>query len=226
MKNNLVTIFNLDQHGIEEVKPLINRAILKNMAFFKIPTFPFKIYFYHSKNKGPNWLVASSNFEDLLIRILTPTAFINYSHRSLMDYQKILTHEISHLFLHQLYSFSEPMWLGEGIGYYVADQQAHPKNVNLKLFTYDFWKILWTQSSWMENVEDGSYAMSYFWVNFLIGSFGKEKFFKLIKNLTPDQNNFSKIFEKTYELMLEVVTNDLIKKLIVIKGEKNGKYKS
>lgn len=128
------------------------------------------------------------------IFILDPSKFETESLFQKKDFEKILLHELSHLFFYQIAKTSCPAWLNEGLACYLAGQKTekdkYTKDDISRLIAchYDFDRKLFNVSSAL--IEE------------LIKYKGKNKFIELMQsiNRNTEKKHFKSVFEKTYKL--------------------------
>ncbi|MDD3156508.1 MAG: basic secretory protein-like protein, partial [Candidatus Pacebacteria bacterium] len=68
--------------------------------------------------------------ESCLINIFSPSAFESQTSHSKDNFIKVLTHEISHVFIKEIYEINKPRWLIEGLADYVSGKNLN--NILLK----------------------------------------------------------------------------------------------
>ncbi|MFH1706105.1 MAG: hypothetical protein ABH867_04345 [Patescibacteria group bacterium] len=231
----LVGLEKRKDEEVEEIFGIIEGGIRKSEKFFEIPCFHFKINFLSSRNelnqelgrKTPSWLVAHGNSKRTEIAILAPWVFEKESSHLTNSFPKILFHEIAHLFTSQVYPFLEPLWLIEGLAYFIAEQKYKVKLISDDLLSCNFLELISSYEKWQKMVTKGAYGISYFWVDFLIKSFGKKNLLVLVRKMAVELGKFENLFNETYPIRLSLVKEKFITKLRKTKGggEKNDSRK-
>lgn len=165
-------------------------------AFFKIKIAEPNIFLLDSRKeldliwgqKTESWVVGGTKFG--LIYILDPKAYIKESsHTDKNDFWRTLKHEYCHIFYKTLTGGYTPLWLHEGLALYLAGQKKKCRQP-LDVFFY-FYKP-----------GPELYGVGYYWVEFLIKKFGKDKMLSLINGLKEEkqltEKSFSKLFFSVY----------------------------
>lgn len=130
------------------------------------------------------------------IFILDPSKFKRESVFSKKDFERILLHEISHLFFYQIAKSSCPAWLNEGLACYLAGQTSEKEKYTID----DISQLIGCYYEFDRNIFNVSYAL----VEKLINYKGKKKFIELIESIAGNTNekHFKSIFKKIYKLEL------------------------
>ena len=102
------------------------------------------------------------------------------SHKDKEGFWKLLKHEQCHFYYFTFMKTRKPIWLNEGLACYASKQLNKINNVEKVLKVVDLKK----HENWKRMV----YPIGYFWVDFLIEKFGKEKFFKFLKLVSKDDS--------------------------------------
>lgn len=202
-------------------------------SFFSIQPPKFEIQIADSraefnrlveKQSTPRWLVGMSLWGDLSkIVLLHPNVVANEGVHRGEDMERVLIHELVHLFFKQIYPLSEPFWLKEGIAVFLSDQHLIAK-FNLDFFKQkiDFPSLLSSQSQWEEAIGFGPYGISGKFVEFLINEFGRDKFNLFINNLPKDQyrqTSFLRKFKLFYKDSLPKIGKRFLDSLEMKGGE-------
>lgn len=107
------------------------------------------------------------------------------------DFDKILKHEITHLFFVQLTGDYRPRWLNEGVACYFAEQEkSKPKEENI-----------YRLQDYFDNGDKFMYSLGYFWVKYLIDKNGLEKFLVFLGAWGKSEKtvgSFEELFEKSF----------------------------
>ncbi|MBU2591831.1 MAG: hypothetical protein ABH867_04365 [Patescibacteria group bacterium] len=189
----------------------LSRSLKKARKFFELSLFPIKIYLLDLREdfdrfagkKTAAWEVGRTNCSQNTIYLLSPSAFESDSIHKKRDFPKVLTHELIHLFTHQLYPFYEPHWLREGLAYFVADQGKANSIEKLKLLFINgnFLAKIDSSTNWRKNLHKGVYQASFLWVSFLLKKFGKKKILSLLRetNFPYERAKFAKVFQQVYQ---------------------------
>jgi len=156
--------------------------------------------------KTEDWLVGWTSGCNIFI--LKPKVFTKESsHKDREYFWKVLKHEYCHLYFKQMTSIDYPAWLNEGLACYLAKQKKTPPSNKEALEIFKYYKKL----------DKNIYRIGYFWVNFLIKKFGKNKLMELIKSLKPQitEKQFAQNFYRIYQIYYSV--KDFEKLLTTIK---------
>jgi hypothetical protein len=212
---NLSIQYNNKIDSKKEIESLIYKAYNLNKDFFEkdldslvIKLFynreDFDIYFEKIYNqKSEKWIVAwipSSS----LINIFSPSVFESQTSHSKDNFIKVLTHEISHVFIKEIYKINRPRWLIEGLADYISGKNLN--NILLK-------EII--EFKELHNFKDfhkhNAYNQSGLFVKYLLDTFGKNKLFNLLINIKTNDNKFNgfcETFENTYKSNFQEVVKD------------------
>ena len=166
--------------------------------FFCITTEEPNIFFLHSRKeidvifgrKTESWLCAWAT--DSNIYTLHPNVYTTESNHNADHFWPVIKHEYAHLFFKQLTGVSYPKWLNEGLACYLAKQEKKAPTHNEAMKILDSFQKSNSQI----------YSIGYFWVKLLIERFGKKKFMKFLKRISPrmDEKKFDKAFYATYKI--------------------------
>lgn len=180
--------------------PSLNRAIkdfrygyIRASSFFKKKIPKVKLTFVYSReemnnligHKTPSWFVGyADSFSKIFM--FSPSVFDRESNHSKRDFRKVLCHEICHLFIRQIHNSYEPVWLEEGLAYYVAGQESRLKNINPIFNNSEAIFLIDTRNRWNKTIgsqPDVPYALSFMFVDFLIRYYGKDRVIRLLMSL-------------------------------------------
>lgn len=229
---NFIGLLNRTPQEVNEIIKIAKKAVARNKEFFECDSFPITINLAstrrqlerRAKKKGPDWFVGNSNFKNKVVFILAPWAFEKESSHPKSNFPKVLIHEISHLYINKVYTFSEPRWLIEGLACYLAEQQQPLPSIKKKLLTPSFLFELGKGKNWSKNVKNGAYALSYYWIEFLVKKYGKKSFLKFLTSLTEENYNLKDSFKRKYDEDIEKIASVFINHLRDLRkgGEKDG----
>lgn len=182
---------------MEYQKEIIEKAANQVSNFFNDEIPRFKVYFLKSRDemdklwnkKTPAWLVAKAG-ENREIHIFDKEIFDRVSPHPKNDFEKVLIHEITHIYTKEKFNLTFPMWLNEGIAYVVASQdkkEGNKKDIS-KMHTFDEWN------------ENPSYGSSGKFVRFLLNKFGKDRLLNLLKRIEKNEKKekFNEKFREIY----------------------------
>ena len=208
IKNSKVIDF-LDMRN----KEVIERAVKKTEKFFG-KKVDFEVVLLETREeidliyskyfgkdfKTEDWVVGGI-FDDKTVYIFREDVYGKVSCHPQESFFPTLVHEITHIFTSKLFKFHLPMWLYEGLSYFVAGQD---KEVDLKE-KEDLMKAH-TEIEWRLT---NPYLTSGKFVRYLFDKYGKKKLFKLFKELDEDETKssfeekFQKILNEKYKLIWE-----------------------
>lgn len=129
---------------------------------------------YKNKKQAPDWLVAFATYGTDL-HILAPDIMPKgHEKTGYLRFQKILKHEISHLYINDI-NKSLPSWLEEGICLYVAEQDNYRP--------IDTGEISVELLHELDNAPTDTriYSVGKNMVNQIVGNYGKDKLFEIMK---------------------------------------------
>lgn len=189
----------------EEIENLTHKAYELNRVFFEKDLGELNIKLFYSRSdfdvrfeevynqKSLPWTVSWIP-ENYLIYIFSPAVFQKETSHSEGNFIKVLTHEIAHIFIREIYKIKKPRWLIEGLADYISGKNF--SNVKLKEII-DFGDL--------HNFNDfhkyNAYNQSGLFVKYLLDEFGKDKLFSLLSvpmHSNDDFGTFCKIFEEVY----------------------------
>lgn len=205
---NIIGLREKSKKEVKELKCVIKKGIRWNERFFGFSIPSLTVVLLNSrkeidnqmKRKTPDWVVGGFNSQKNYVFILAPWAFEKESCHPKENFPKVLIHEISHLFIGQVHPFSVPRWLVEGLASYLAKQKRPLVSISPELLNSPFLTRLSSFSGWNENASKGAYPISYYWIEFLINKYGKEKILKFIlelKKIPEIKDAFKKIYPKS-----------------------------
>lgn len=138
----------------------------------------------------------------------------NYEkHGGTASFERLLTHEINHIFASQSNLYRGPFWITEGLAMYVAGQtpgDAYKTNAKI---TKERARNLLFYRKILKNLCPEMYVVHYQGIAYLVKRFGKEKLTKLIKSyhvktVRKDfEKNFRQIYGVTYDTFLKDFLN-------------------
>jgi len=144
-----------------------------------------KLKGFETKSRFVGWIGKHDN-----LFVLSEDKLESESNHKKEEYEKILKHEIAHLYIHKLTKCRVPVWLHEGLAMYLAGQ------VNPNITKEESMKAL-------EFFNDNSkevylYAGAY--VYFLIKEHGKDKIIDLLKKIPSEisKEDFQDIYSDAY----------------------------
>lgn len=206
--------------AIPFVKREITKAFKKNCAFFgfKIPVLKIRLLYERSemnkamKQKTPAWMVGTTLFSSNTILIFSPSVLEMVSSHKRTMVSSVLTHELAHLFIHEIYPMREPCWFLEGIACFVASQGNPHESLSSNEFFHDcsFLLKLSSVKNWQKNANKGGYQISFHWIDFLIQKSGREKLFQWM-NEAARNKNMVKSFQLVYNHSLNNVIHEFFK---------------
>lgn len=113
------------------------------------------------------------------------------------DFDKILKHEITHLFFAQLVGDFKPRWLNEGVACYFAGQEKiRPKEENI-----------YRLQDYFEHGDRFMYNLGYFWTKYLIEENSLDSFMRFLKEWGENEktvDSFEELFKKSFGFGLDV----------------------
>lgn len=163
------------------------------------------------RQKTPSWFVGYADSANKIF-MLSPSVFDSESTQSKKDFRKVLCHEICHLFIRQIHNSYEPIWLEEGLAYFVAGQKSRLKNNNPIFNNPEAIFLIDTRNRWnktMGSYPDVPYALAFLLVDFLIRYYSRDRVIKLLMSLEGRYNKkrfcqkFRKMYGKDIKLILK-----------------------
>jgi len=163
------------------LKNAVFESYQKNKKFFEKDSEKIIIDFIYKRSqmdeicncKTADWIAGYANKNH--IYIFSPVVFDKVSNHPQSDFGYILTHEIAHIFTHDVLGFYYPKWLHEGIAGYVAEQYKirHIKKINKFSELHD-------KNDWKKFP---NYSQAFSFTKYLIDKFGEKKILSFLKNL-------------------------------------------
>lgn len=128
------------------------------------------------------------------IFIFSPEVYNKETCHNKENFWKTLKHEQCHFYYYKFMKTRQPVWLNEGLACYVSKQLKKTDDVEKFLKVVDLKK----HKNWQRMV----YPVGFFWVDFLIKYFSKERFFKFLKLISKDTSdkNVKQVFFKVYKI--------------------------
>ncbi|MCL5435417.1 MAG: hypothetical protein M1405_03445 [Patescibacteria group bacterium] len=204
-------------------------------SFFKKEISKVKLTLVYSREemdsligyKTASWFVGYAGFSNEIF-ILSPSVFDKESNHSKRDFRKVLCHEICHLFIRQIHHSYEPVWLEEGLAYWVAGQKSRLRNSNpifnnpKAIFLIDT-RIRWNKT--ISSQPDVPYALAFLLVDFLIKRYSKDSIVKLLMSLEGrySKKKFCQKFRKLYGKDIKLIMEEFFS-IQNIKQEGGEKY--
>jgi len=211
--------------------PSLNRIIkdfkcgyIRASSFFKKEIPKVKLTLVYSRGemdsligyKTASWFVGYADFSNEIF-IFSPSVFDRESNHSKRDFRKVLCHEICHLFIRQIHNSYEPVWLEEGLAYYVAGQKSRLKNSNPIFNNPKAIFLIDTRNRWNKTIgsqPDVPYALAFLLVDFLIRRYNKNRVIKLLMSLKGryDRKRFCQKFRKIYGKDIKLILKEFFSK--------------
>lgn len=231
-RQKITFIFKETDPFKDSVLKEIGHSLEKIKEFFNSPPFPIMVHFAYSRKefnkfvgqKTPSWMVGYANCSKNEIYFLSPLVFEKESSHKKKDFPRVLTHELVHLFTHQIYPFYEPHWLREGLAYFIAQQGKldFKQRARLLINNDNFLSRIDTTKNWQRSLYKGAYELSFLWTSFLIKKFGKEKILELLKKIDSSYRRarFNIFFDQIYQQSLASLQGQFIKNYFFFKVQK------
>jgi len=200
----IIAGYDKEVDSLKSLSSKVNNCYKRCVVFFGREA-DVKIFFCYSrhdfdtfaKKKTPNWMVGISGHKEILI--FSPSVFEKVSSHPMSDFVPVLTHEIAHVFVNQIYEFKYPVWLSEGICGYIAGQDRTRKvsKESIKRLA-----LIHDAKGWGKAY---NYSQAFLFTSYLIETFGKRKLFRLLKELGKRDSFsvFSRRFKRVYGLSPE-----------------------
>ena len=194
----------------EAIELLIKEITIDFGKVFKINIIAPSVYIVDSRKemnevKGYQtepWLVGT--VKDKVIYLLDKDKFETDSNHPRSDFDKVLKHEIAHLYITAVAGTNKPFWLNEGIACYLAGQvKSKPSSENIVRLRSYYGKI-----------DPLVYQIGYFWVSYLISKFSIAKIVEFLhewKQAKQNPEEFEGLFEDHFgfglnkESILEII---------------------
>ncbi len=210
---------------------------IRASSFFKKKISKVKLTLVYSRKemnsligyKTASWFVGYADFSNEIF-IFSPSVFDRESNHSKKDFRKVLCHEIAHLFIRQIHNSYEPVWLEEGLAYYVAGQRDKFKNSNPIFNNPEAIFLIDTRNRWNRTINNHPgvpYALAFSLIDFLIRCYNKDKLIKLLLSLGGRycKKRFCQKFRKVYGKDIKLILKEFFSKQN-IKREGGEKYVS
>lgn len=173
--------------------PLVSKYNQEVSAFFGLSPIDIEVHLLGSraefdevlKRKTYDWEVGHS--KGRVIYVLDKDVFETESSHPASDFEKVLKHEISHVYFDILRPDTTPYWLSEGIACYLAGQnKMRPENeITIELLKY-----------YHKNVDKKVYGVGRYVVDQVVDKCGKQKLLELIK-----QDDTEKLYEELQNIL-------------------------
>ena len=172
------------------------QTIIEYNDFFKIDlNKDFKIYLIHTieemniatGRKNEKWLKGYTCGPEKQIFIFDPDHYLKETGQKIINLEKLIKHEIAHIYFGEITHSHHPNWLNEGLAEYLSKKEKQSIDLNEIVNCIDYYNSF--------SVEQ--YARSYLLVDLLINKFGKDKLLSLIKS-HKNKEEFYKFFKETY----------------------------
>jgi hypothetical protein len=213
----------------DQIDAWVKNSYQKNETFFEQDIPQFKIQFVYTRpefeqatgrKNTMNWSVGTSLGKEGLV-IFHPSIYEQVSEdtHKLEDYPRLMTHEMTHTFQKNLYDYSDPIWLDEGVAGNVSEQVMY--NAPLKTDRIKSFDQLHKPSGFY--TPPTGYLQANRFTEYLINTFGKDKILTLLKDLQPkeDYSDFCTKFKQVYGIDLDTAKQDWVDA-----GIQNGTLKS
>jgi hypothetical protein len=140
------------------------------------------------------WLVGT--VKDGVIYLLDKDRFETESDHPKSDFEKVLKHEIAHLYITAVAGTNKPFWLNEGIACYLAGQvKTRPSSENVVRL-----------KDYYDKLDPSIYQLGYFWVSYLADTFGMAKIMEFLREWKQAEQNpeeFAILFERYFSFGLD-----------------------
>ena len=193
----------------QELLDAKEKAIQEYNEFFEITLQKqFKIYMIHSREemdiaaerKTENWLAGYSFGQKGQIFLFDSDCYIKETGKTIYNTEKLIKHEIAHLYFGEITKTNKPKWLNEGLAEHLAQKKKSDKSLEEIVDCIDY----------AENFIQEHYKTSNTLVDLLITKYGKEKLLALLKSYRSKER-FFEAFKEIYNF--ELTKENLIKNL-------------
>jgi len=216
LPSNININFNPKIDSEANLKNTVFESYQKNKSFFGKDSQKIIIDFIYKRSqmdkicnyKTEDWLVGYANKNHIFI--FSPTVFSKISNHPQSDFSYVLTHEIAHIFTHDILDFYYPKWLHEGIAGYVAKQYKIRSVKKIE----DFSK-LHNKDSWGKFV---NYPQAFSFTKYLVDKFGKKKILNFLENLRKENGCYSS-YEEFVNYFNKFLKSDFLK--LTLNWQKN-----
>lgn len=193
----------------QELLDAKEKAIQEYNEFFEITLQKqFKIYMIHSREemdvaaerKTENWLAGYSFGQKGQIFLFDSDCYIKETGKTIYNTEKLIKHEIAHLYFGEITKTNKPKWLNEGLAEHLAQKKKSDKSLEEIVDCIDY----------AENFIQEHYKTSNTLVDLLITKYGKEKLLALLKSYRSKER-FFEAFKEIYNF--ELTKENLIENL-------------
>lgn len=173
-----------DDHSTENINKQTSRSIKKLKDFYNINVSNINIELIYSRKelnkkierRTPNWLIGLACKNK--IYLFSPLAVEKHSSHKKSDLNKIITHELCHIFNAKVNN-NIPLWLDEGLALYLSNQK---KNKDFKKSDWRFFvDNLNKKTSFDSFVKHDGYKISYRLVKKLADKYNRKELLRIIK---------------------------------------------
>ncbi len=162
------------------------------------------------EGRSPRWMSGTATIPENKISIFAPSVYAKETSHREEEFPLTLCHELSHLAQNVIAPVAWPKWLGEGLSYYVSQQEvtANP----LYLEEAGICRTLDTPTNWKNN---SHYSLAAMFVKFLIGEYGLDKVLTLCRSLEKHYKfaHFAKTFQRVFGVATEEVEESFLQRL-------------
>jgi len=182
--SELLVLFENNDSSVKKLIKSIPEKINKLENFYKINLPKTTIEFVYSRedfdqkigSETPEWMVGFTRGNK--IYLFSPQVIEKESTHKKAEVEKILIHEICHIFNHKI-NKRTLRFFDEGVALYLADQEKpKPKKFDYKKIKQKFFK--WDISS-KQFAENDGYQLSYWFVRKVVEKYSKNKILNLLK---------------------------------------------
>jgi hypothetical protein len=193
----------------QELLDAKEKAIQEYNEFFEITLQKqFKIYMIHSREemdiaaerKTENWLAGYSFGQKGQIFLFDSDCYIKETGKTIYNTEKLIKHEIAHLYFGEITKTNKPKWLNEGLAEHLAQKKKSDKSLEEIVDCIDCFDDFLFEH----------YRTSSKLIELLITKYGKEKLLALLESLKNKEKFFS-AFQNIYGF--EITKENLIENL-------------
>ena len=174
-------------NSVEGIEKIIDSAFETNEEFFGLSLKPKTIFIANTREeynkeagyKTEPWMVGKPITPKGYILVLSPKGYEKFSIHTPESFPKLLTHEINHRFMIELFNFKGPIWLFEGLAYCVA-KQADEVYLDKQTVFYPFKKM---HDTTFYLLETNTYLKAGCFVSHLLAKYGKDNIMQLIPEI-------------------------------------------
>ena len=189
----------ISHHWIEKSKQSLERAYTRVSQFFNDQLKSIVIVILYDKT----WqFVQATSLPYYIGGVYDGTLQLQHPrilhHKGILN--KLLTHEITHIFVNQTSDNNVPLWLNEGLAVYVAGE-SYPIRMNIKIRSFRHLNQLLRDRKNKRKMRYG-YQLSGEIVSYLINNYGKMKLISFLKRLKSEKVEiaFESIYKQTFQL--------------------------